>query len=370
MDLIEKSLNLILQNQAPSGAFPAALSFAPYRYCWIRDGSFIAYAALMAGRRDVCKSFLSWVDRVICRHSARVDELEAWLAARPSGVNGERVPVFLPTRYDLDGFEVRDNWPSFQIDGYGSWLWCVAQYARMTGDASVVGAFSRSIETVTRYLSLLWRHPNYDCWEENGTDIHPSTLACVYGGLSAINGFLQDDGLSGTARSIREFVLSLPGPEGAYPKLVGSSKVDASLLWLSVPFGLAEPLDPRMRATVEVIERKLMQDGGVKRYEDDTFYGGGQWILLTAWLGWYYARTGRKDRATECLQWVIAQSDANGDLPEQVLSITNDPDFIETWRTRWGDVAKPLLWSHAMYLVLYAELYDRDETEVAHARGE
>ncbi len=364
--LRDRSIEAILANQDASGAFVASPNFPQYRYSWLRDGSFISYSLLLHGLSEPSLRFHRWTDTAILRHMGKLDRIRTKMA------RGERPEQhdFFPTRFTLDGAESLDDWPNFQIDGYGSWLWCVAQYARMTGDASVVGAFSRSIETVTRYLSLLWRHPNYDCWEENGTDIHPSTLACVYGGLSAINGFLQDDGLSGTARSIREFVLSLPGPEGAYPKLVGSSKVDASLLWLSVPFGLAEPLDPRMRATVEVIERKLMQDGGVKRYEDDTFYGGGQWILLTAWLGWYYARTGRKDRATECLQWVIAQSDANGDLPEQVLSITNDPDFIETWRTRWGDVAKPLLWSHAMYLVLYAELYDRDETEVAHARGE
>jgi len=24
------------------------------------------------------------------------------------------------------------------------------------------------------------------------------------------------------------------------------------------------------------------------RYADDTYYGGGEWVLLATWLGWYY----------------------------------------------------------------------------------
>jgi hypothetical protein len=27
----------------------------------------------------------------------------------------------------------------------------------------------------------------------------------------------------------------------------------------------------------------------VRRYLGDSYYGGGNWILLTAWLGWYRA---------------------------------------------------------------------------------
>ena len=48
-DLRTTSIELILGSQAPSGAYPAAPSYPAYRYCWFRDGSFIA-----ASRKIVC----------------------------------------------------------------------------------------------------------------------------------------------------------------------------------------------------------------------------------------------------------------------------------------------------------------------------
>jgi hypothetical protein len=40
------------------------------------------------------------------------------------------------------------------------------------------------------------------------------------------------------------------------------------------------------------------------------------------------------------------------DLPEQVLVDVQDPQMVEPWELRWGPVATPLLWSHAMYLIM------------------
>ena len=44
---------------------------------------------------------------------------------------------------------------------------------------------------------------------------------------------------------------------------------------------------------------------------------------------------------------------ANGrqELPEQVTTHAQDPDMVGLWVERWGEVATPLLWSHAMYLI-------------------
>jgi hypothetical protein len=30
----------------------------------------------------------------------------------------------------------------------------------------------------------------------------------------------------------------------------------------------------------------------------------------------------------------------------------NDPNYYEPWRERWGDIANPLLWAHAKYIIL------------------
>jgi GH15 family glucan-1,4-alpha-glucosidase len=139
-------------------------------------------------------------------------------------------------------------------------------------------------------------------------------------------------------------------------KYIGSNFVDGSLLGLAVPYNVILPNDPLMKATVQKIEITLQHGGGVHRYPKDTFYGGGEWILLTTWLGWYYALSGEKNKAVRVKQWVEAQADQINELPEQVPSTLIDASYYEPWKKRWGEIAKPLLWSHAMYIVLYEEL--------------
>jgi hypothetical protein len=39
-------------------------------------------------------------------------------------------------------------------------------------------------------------------------------------------------------------------------------------------------------------------------------------------------------------------------LPEQVPQTLNNEAYYQPWVERWGKIAQPLLWSHAMYLLL------------------
>jgi GH15 family glucan-1,4-alpha-glucosidase len=114
-----------------------------------------------------------------------------------------------------------------------------------------------------------------------------------------------------------------------------------------------------MRRTVTQIVKKLTgPSGGIRRYLGDTFYGGGEWVLLTAWLGTHMAVVGDLDGARQRLSWVESKFTAAGYLPEQVTEHPQAPDMVLPWVTRWGPVATPLLWSHAMHLVLVQSLHD------------
>jgi GH15 family glucan-1,4-alpha-glucosidase len=75
-------------------------------------------------------------------------------------------------------------------------------------------------------------------------------------------------------------------------------------------------------------------------------------VLLTAHLGWYWAELGEWDKARRALLWVERAADGQGWLPEQVVIGAQRPDQVSPWTARWGAVAKPLLWSHATYLIL------------------
>ena len=351
-DLKQISIKLILENQNSSGSYVASPDFPVYRYSWLRDGSFIAYSMLISGETDSCQKFLNWVHRAIRHYKPKVKRIALKLAN-----NHALYPEdFLSARYTLDGIEAQDSWPNFQIDGYGTWLWCLAEYCRLTGDESLLEKFQDSIRTTIDYLTMVWKLPNHDCWEENGNHIHPSTLACVYGGIEGINRFLKEKELSVLSQDIRKFILSNLTKDKRFPKYIGSDSVDSSLLWLSVPFNVVEPDHPVMKKTVQAIEGKLLEKGGVRRYQEDTFYGGGRWILLTCWLAWYYLKIGKIQQAEQLYEWTVMQSDERGHLPEQVQTGTSDPSIVAEWEERWGKVAKPLLWSHSMFLVLVREL--------------
>ncbi len=43
-------------------------------------------------------------------------------------------------------------------------------------------------------------------------------------------------------------------------------------------------------------------------------------------------------------------------MPEQVDAHLLAPDRFDEWVDRWGTVARPLLWSHAMLIRLVVEL--------------
>jgi GH15 family glucan-1,4-alpha-glucosidase len=112
-----------------------------------------------------------------------------------------------------------------------------------------------------------------------------------------------------------------------------------------------------MEGTVQRIEADLVgASGGVHRYRADTFYGGGEWTLLTALLGQYYAQVHNHAAALRCLRVVEAHAGEQGQLPEQWSNAALAPAYIRQWTERWGGVATPLLWSHAEYLRLAAAL--------------
>jgi len=140
-----------------------------------------------------------------------------------------------------------------------------------------------------------------------------------------------------------------------------------------VPYDLVAASEPRFAATLARIEDELIDaDGGVHRYREDTFYGGGAWPVLTAAYGRVLLRRrapGDLERAHAALRWIEGQADADGHLPEQVADRAFAPRHIDEWRQRWGGSARPLLWSHAAYLALRAELETLGRGEHAQSAG-
>lgn len=357
MNLHQSSLHVIRSGQSATGAYVASPSFSQYGYCWLRDGTWIAYGMDCAGQHDSAQAFYRWVCRTLERQRPRVDRL---LEKKARG-EPYADPDYLPTRFTLDGQVSEDDWGNFQLDGYGTWLWGLVEHVRLTGDEALWIAARPAVELTVRYLDALWPVPNYDCWEEHPDQIHISTLAALYGGLKAVQD--RDPSLvpGGLPDAIREYALRVgTAHDGHLVKYLGSDAVDANLLWTALPYRLVEVTDPCFAATLARIERDLHRPGGgVYRYAADVYYGGGEWPLLTAWLGWAYVELGRIEEARALRRWIEAQVTPTGELAEQALDHLLHPEHRVEWEARWGTNACPLLWSHAMYLILEALLEKR-----------
>ncbi|GII91114.1 glycoside hydrolase family 15 protein [Sinosporangium siamense] len=354
LSTVSRSLELIAAHQHPSGAYPACPTYPVYGYSWFRDGAFIADGASRGGDVDGAGRFHDWCAGVL---RARADKIVNLVGRETTPAREE----FLPTRYTLTGADEQgSDWWNFQLDGYGTWLWALAEHlTRHKGDA---GRYADVVSLTVRYLARFHDTPCYDWWEESPDHIHVSTLGSIRGGLdAALNLGILSEAEEAVARTTRDAIAALVATrghtrDGGLAKWLGAETVDASLLACLAPFGLADPRGPVGRSTLAAVERDLVRDRGVHRYRADTFYGGGRWPVLAGFLGWVYARAGRTAEANAQLDWIVSTANPAGELPEQVGDPLLAPDRRAEWVDRWGEVAQPLLWSHGMHLILVDEL--------------
>ena len=357
--LLRSSVSLITGLQTPDGAYPASPTFSAYQgYCWFRDGSFITDAMSSVGEVDSAEAFFTWCDRVVLRHQDRIE------AAIDAACQGRPLPdsQMLPARFTFDGDIGGDDWWDFQLDGYGTWLWAVVEHCRRHDRDH--GRWKQSINLTAEYLVSSWKRPCFDWWEEHCEQVHVSTLGCIAAGLRAVSvsgvlGTASSAKCGGVADEILAMITIQGVRDGSLVKWLGSDCVDGSLSALLSPLAIIDPLSPVGQETIRRIEADLVVDHGVYRFREDVFYGGGRWPLLSCFLGLAKSACGVHEQAHEYLEWAMGTATDQGLLPEQVDGgELLYPEHKQDWINRWGPVATPLLWSHAMVLRLASELGD------------
>ena len=112
---------------------------------------------------------------------------------------------------------------------------------------------------------------------------------------------------------------------GGFVQYYGAKLLDASLLMIPL-MGFLPATDPRMIGTVEAIEKHLMSDGLVARYQtapelDGLPPGEGTFLPCTFWLADNLALQGRHDEAKALFERLLAVRNDLGLLSEQY-----DPD--------------------------------------------
>jgi GH15 family glucan-1,4-alpha-glucosidase len=106
-----------------------------------------------------------------------------------------------------------------------------------------------------------------------------------------------------------------------FTQYYGSKELDASLLMIPL-VGFLPATDPRVVGTVAAIERDLMWNGFVQRYQtkehiDGLPPGEGVFLACTFWLADNYALQGRRDDAVRIFEGLLRLQNDLGLLSEQ-----------------------------------------------------
>jgi GH15 family glucan-1,4-alpha-glucosidase len=159
------------------------------------------------------------------------------------------------------------------------------------------------------HLEKIWRKPDEGIWEIRGQSQH-----FVHSKVMTWVAFDRASRAPGSpaqlrahwkkiAREIHRDICKngVDRKLGCFVQAYGSRHMDASLLLLPL-VGFLPPSDPRIKATVRQIEKRLIHKGLVQRYETETGVDGlppgeGAFLACSFWLADNYALMGRRKEA-------------------------------------------------------------------------
>jgi GH15 family glucan-1,4-alpha-glucosidase len=216
-----------------------------------------------------------------------------------------------------------------QLDVYGELIDALHQ-ARKGGLAPEHSGWELQL-AILRHLEKQWREPDQGIWEVRSGPKH-FTYSKVMAWVAfdrSIKGvkMFKLKGPTDRWRQIRREIHAdickhgYDAKLGCFVRSYGSKDVDASLLLLSA-VGFLPAADPRIRGTVEMIERNLMQDGLVLRYDttksdDGLPPGEGMFLACSFWLVDAYVQLGRHDDAIKLFERLLTLRNDLGLLSEE-----------------------------------------------------
>src|SRR3984893_7290084 len=147
-ELISQSLTIITAGQSSSGAYIACPTYPTYAYSWFRDGAFIAAAMDRWHKHESARRFYDWATSMVV---TRTDAIERCVE---NAAQGRRLnPAdLLHARYMLDGQQGEEEWPNFQLDGFGTLLWGLQRHMQLAALQSMPPVWSDAANLLVRYL--------------------------------------------------------------------------------------------------------------------------------------------------------------------------------------------------------------------------
>ena len=298
-----------------------------YRYCWLRDAALTLYSLMKAGYYDEASDWRDWLHRSI---AGSPEQLQIMY-----GIAGERrlAEWEIPT---LPGYQgaapVRiGNAASeqLQLDVFGEVTEALHQ-ARDGGLASAPESWDLQC-AIVRHLETIWQQPDEGIWETRGGRKH-FTYSKVMAWL-AFDRMIKDaeeHGLDGPVdrwKVVRDEIQTMVLERGfhagknSFTQHFDTDELDASLLLLPL-VGFLPHDDPRVLGTTAAVEKELLKDGFVLRYNtsdsaDGLPPGEGAFLACSFWLVDNWTMQGRRADAVALFERLISLCNDVGLLSEE-----------------------------------------------------
>jgi GH15 family glucan-1,4-alpha-glucosidase len=339
-EIVERSLITLkaLTFQPTGGIVAAATTSLPedlggvrnwdYRYCWLRDTTFTLLSLINGGYYDEALEWMRWLRRTI---AGKPDQIQIMY-----GIAGERL---LP-EWEIDSLAGYENSrpvrvgnaasAQLQLDTYGEvldaffWTFSAMKEDHRKADFSLLAKLVEHLETV-------WEQPDQGIWEVRGGPKHftySKVMAWVaFDRAIKIAEKSSFDAPLARWKQQRELIHAQVCEKAFNNKLnsfvqhYGANQLDASVLLLPM-VGFLPPEDPRIRGTIAAIEKHLMRDGLVMRYDTSKTEDGlpgseGKFLACSFWMVSNLKMIGREDDAHRLFESLVSLANDAGLLAEE-----------------------------------------------------
>jgi GH15 family glucan-1,4-alpha-glucosidase len=315
---------------APTTSLPEKLGGVrnwDYRFCWLRDATLTLLALMNAGYYDEAQAWRDWLLRAAAGSPSQLQIMY--------GLAGERRLSEYEVPW-LPGYEqstpVRIGNAAhgqLQLDVYGEVVDTLFQGKR--GGLETRPADWNFLRAILEHLEQVWSRPDKGVWETRGDPQHFTfskimSWVALDRGIRAIEGN-KVEGPVARWREVRQRIHAevcargFNSEIGSFVQSYDSKNLDASLLLIPTT-GFLPADDPRIRGTIEAVERHLFVDGFVRRYDTHTTDDGlppgeGAFLACSFWLVDALLLSGRQDDARQLFERLLGLRNDVGLLAEE-----------------------------------------------------